>query len=31
MGAILVFSIMVAVLIARYNIAIGNFHQYVNL
>ncbi len=29
--AILVFSIIVAVLIAGYNIAIGNFHQYVNL
>ncbi len=30
-GAILVFSVIIAVIIAGYNIAIGNFHQYVNL
>lgn len=30
-GAILVFSIILAIVIAGYNIAVGNFHQYVNL
>lgn len=30
-GAVLLFSIIFAVIIAGYNIAIGNFHQYVNL
>jgi len=29
--AILVLSIIMAVLIAGYNIAIGNFHEYFNL
>ncbi|MGI4727057.1 MAG: hypothetical protein ACRYFL_00860 [Janthinobacterium lividum] len=31
LGAILVFSVIIAFIMAGYHIATGNFHQFVNL